>query len=88
MCMGIPMRIVAIDGFSARCEAKGVERTATLLMLDPAELAVGDHVVVHLGHAIEKISAERAADAWAIYDQMLAAEVAAGSAPGGPVGTG
>jgi hydrogenase expression/formation protein HypC len=86
--MGIPMRIVAIDGFSARCEAKGVERTATLLMLDPAELAVGDHVVVHLGHAIEKISAERAADAWAVYDEMLAAEAAAGGGSHGPAGTG
>lgn len=74
MCMGIPMQIQAIDGFVARCEAKGVERDATLLMLGPEEVAVGDYVVVHLGHVIERIDAERAAEAWAIYDEMLAAQ--------------
>jgi hydrogenase expression/formation protein HypC len=43
-------------------------------MLGHDEVAVGDYVVVHLGHAIERIDAERAAEAWAIYDEMLAAE--------------
>jgi len=81
MCMGIPMRIVEINGFAARCEAKGVEREVSLLMLDPDGLAVGDFVVIHLGHAIEKISAERAADAWSVYDEMLAAESAAAVEP-------
>jgi hydrogenase expression/formation protein HypC len=75
------MRIVEINGFGARCEAKGVEREVSLLMLDPEDLAVGDFVVIHLGHAIEKISAERAADAWSVYDEMLAAEAAAEPAP-------
>ncbi|MBK1630317.1 hydrogenase assembly protein HypC [Thiohalocapsa halophila] len=74
MCMGIPMQIQAIDGLVARCEAKGVEREATLLMLGPDEVAVGDYVVVHLGHVIERIDAERAAEAWAIYDEILAAQ--------------
>jgi hydrogenase expression/formation protein HypC len=76
MCIGIPMRIIAIDGLVARCEAKGVERDATLLMLGADAVAVGDYVVVHLGHAIERIDAERAAEAWAIYDEMLAAQPA------------
>lgn len=83
MCMGIPMQIQAIDGLAARCEAKGVERDVSLLMLDPDDLAVGDFVVVHLGHAIEKISPERAADAWSVYDEMLAAEAEAGTGQGG-----
>lgn len=73
MCLGIPMQIRSINGLAARCEAKGVERDVSLLMLDPDELAEGDFVVVQLGHAIEKISAERAAEAWAVYDEMLAA---------------
>ena len=73
MCMGIPMRIVEIDGLLARCEAKGVEREASLLMLEHEELAVGDYIVVHLGHAIDRVTPEQAADAWAIYDEMLAA---------------
>jgi hydrogenase expression/formation protein HypC len=71
--MGIPMRIVAIDGLLARCEAKGIEREASLLMLEHERLAVGDYVVVHLGHAIDRVTPEQAAEAWTVYDEMLAA---------------
>ncbi|MBK1722267.1 HypC/HybG/HupF family hydrogenase formation chaperone [Thiocystis violacea] len=78
MCFGIPMEVKSIEGFTARCEAKGVEREASLFMLQHEEVAVGDYVVVHLGYAINKVTAEEAAAAWEIYDEMLAAE-----APGG-----
>lgn len=74
MCLGIPMQIQAIDGLVARCEAKGVTREVSLLMLAEEGLAVGDFVVVHLGHAIDRATAEQAAAAWALYDEMLAAE--------------
>ena len=73
MCMGIPMRVVAIDGLLAHCEAKGVEREASLLMLEHEGVTVGDYVVVHLGHAIDRVTPEQAAEAWTIYDEMLAA---------------
>ncbi len=78
MCLGIPMRIEEIQGFNARCEAKGVERDVSLFMLQHEELVPGDFVVVHVGYAIQKISPQEARSAWEIYDQMLAAE--AGSA--------
>ena len=74
MCLGIPMRIQSIDGLIARCEAKGVEREANLLMLSADGIEVGDYVVVHLGYAMDKVSPEEAAAAWEIYDQLLAAE--------------
>jgi hydrogenase expression/formation protein HypC len=70
------MQIRSIDGFLARCEAKGVERDANLLMLGHEDLAVGDYVVVHLGYAVDKVSAQEVVTAWEIYDQMLAAEEA------------
>lgn len=76
MCLGIPMQIRSIDGLLARCVAKGVEREANLLMVEHEELTVGDYVVLHLGYALNKVSAEEAAVAWEIYDQMLAAEAA------------
>ncbi len=76
MCLGIPMQIRSIDGLLARCEAKGVEREVNLLMLEHEDLTVGDYVVLHLGYALNKVSAEEAAAAWEIYDQMLAAEAA------------
>ncbi|MCG7907033.1 MAG: HypC/HybG/HupF family hydrogenase formation chaperone, partial [Candidatus Thiodiazotropha taylori] len=51
MCLGIPMQIKEIDGFTARCEAKGVEREVSLFMLQHEELAADDFVVVHVGYA-------------------------------------
>ena len=74
MCLGIPMQIRSIDGILARCEAKGVERVANLLMLEPEVVEVGDYVVVHLGYATDKVTAEAATAAWEIYDEMLALE--------------
>jgi hydrogenase expression/formation protein HypC len=65
------MQIRAIDGLLARCEAKGVEREANLLMLEHEGLGVGDFVVVHLGYAVDRVTPEEAAAAWEIYDQML-----------------
>ena len=72
MCLGIPMEIKSIDNFSARCEAKGVERDISLIMLQHEELQPGDYIVTHLGNAIEKVTKEDAVAAWKIYDEMLA----------------
>lgn len=74
MCLGIPMQIESIDGFTAHCEAKGVRRDVSLFMMQEEPLSVGDFVVVHVGYAIQKISPQEAQTAWDIYDQMLAAE--------------
>ena len=71
MCLGIPMQIKSIEGYTARCEAKGVERDVSLFMLQEEPLAVDDFVVVHVGYAIQKISQDEAQTAWEIYDQML-----------------
>jgi hydrogenase expression/formation protein HypC len=68
------MQIKEIDGFTARCEAKGVERDVSLFMLQHEELKPDDFVVVHVGYAIQKLTAQEARSAWEIYDQMLAAE--------------
>jgi hydrogenase expression/formation protein HypC len=68
------MEIQVIDGFNARCAAKGVERDVSLFMLQHEELSPGDFVVVHVGYAIQKVTAEEAATAWEIYDEMLERE--------------
>ncbi len=71
MCLGIPMQIKSIEGYNARCEAKGVERDVSLFMMQEEPLNIDDFVVVHVGYAIQKISAEEAQTAWELYDQML-----------------
>jgi len=72
MCLGIPMRINTMDGFIARCEAKGVEREVNLFMLQHEDLKPQDYVVVHAGYAIQKITPQEAQATWEIYDQILA----------------
>lgn len=73
MCLGIPMRIQSIEGFVARCEAKGIERDVSLFMMQGEALAPGDYVVVHVGYAIQKVTPQDARTAWDLFDQMLAA---------------
>jgi hydrogenase expression/formation protein HypC len=72
------MQVTHIDGLEARCEAKGRVCTVNLMLLLGEELQPGDFVVVHTGHATERISPERAHDAWSLYDEMLAAQAGAG----------
>jgi len=74
MCLGIPMQIIEIDGFNARCEAKGIERDVSLFLMQGEEMQRGDFVMVHVGYAIQKMSREEAHSAWELYDEMLAAE--------------
>jgi len=72
MCLAVPMKITAIDGFQCTCEAKGIEREVSLFMLQHEKLELGDHVLVHVGYAIQKVSEEEAADSWALFDEVLA----------------
>ena len=74
MCLGIPMQIKSIDGFMARCEAKGVERDVSLFMMQDDKLEVDEFIVVHVGYAIQRISPQEAQTAWELYDEMLAAD--------------
>ncbi len=71
MCLGIPMQIRSIDGFTACCTAKGVQRDVSLFMLQDSDVAVNDFVVVHVGYAIQKITPQEAQTAWELYDRML-----------------
>ena len=72
MCLAIPMQITQVDGFSARCEARGVQRDITLFMLRDELPTVGDFVMVSMEQAVRIVSAEDAALSWELYDQILA----------------
>jgi hydrogenase expression/formation protein HypC len=74
MCLGIPMQVVSVDGFIARCEAKGVERDVNLFMMQDERVEIGEFVMVHVGYAIQKMTEQDARSAWEVYDQMLGEE--------------
>lgn len=74
MCLAVPMKIMAIDGFLCTCEARGIEREVSLFMMRDDGLQLGDNILVHVGYAIQKVSEQEAAESWQLFDQMLAAE--------------
>ncbi len=76
MCLAIPMQISHIEGFNARCTAKGVQREASLFLLQDEDVKVGDYVLIHVGYAIQKISEQDAQTAWELFDEMFEREVA------------
>ncbi|MDP2902901.1 MAG: HypC/HybG/HupF family hydrogenase formation chaperone [Methylovulum sp.] len=71
MCLAIPMQITHIDGFNARCAAKGVVRDVSLFLLQDEPVQKGDYILIHVGYAIQKICEEDALSTWELLDQML-----------------
>jgi hydrogenase expression/formation protein HypC len=71
------MRVVEVDGLNARCEAKGVERTVSLFMMQHELVEPGDMVMVHVGYALQKMTEAEARSTWELYDQILEQEDAA-----------
>jgi hydrogenase expression/formation protein HypC len=68
------MQVQSVDGFIARCEAKGVERDVNLFMMQGEAVEPGDYVMVHVGYAIQKMTEAEAVSTWELYDEILAAE--------------
>ena len=75
MCLAIPMQITQIDGFMARCAARGVTRDVSLFLLQDETIQIGDHVLIHVGYAIQKITTEEALSTWELLDQMSELEI-------------
>ena len=81
MCLAYPMRVTEIDGLAARCEAKGIERVVSLVLLQEQAVQVVDFVIVHRCTAIGTVPPEEAQHAWALLDELLALESAAQPKP-------
>lgn len=69
MCLGVPGQIVAIDGSTAVVDFWGVRRKVALDVVDE-EVALGDHVLVHVGFAIRRIAPEDLAETLAFFEAM------------------
>ncbi len=72
MCLAIPMQVKTIEKFQCVCEARGIEREVSLFMMQGEDVVPGDFVLVHVGYAIQKISADDAAESWQLFDEILA----------------
>lgn len=73
MCIGVPMRIVGIEGEEAMAEMDGVRRPASLMMLDEA-VVLGDYVIVHAGFAIARLDPAEAEETLSLMRQAFRPE--------------
>jgi hydrogenase expression/formation protein HypC len=72
MCLALPARVVALAAdHQASIDLGGVRKTVSV-ELTP-EVAVGDYVIVHVGHAIGVIDAEEAERTLALFAEMAQA---------------
>jgi hydrogenase expression/formation protein HypC len=74
MCLGVPGRITSIDGAIAVVDFGGVSRHVALDVVDEP-VAVGDHVLVHVGFAICRIAPEDLVETLAFFEAMTAGEL-------------
>lgn len=58
MCLGVPMKIVEMNGSSGLVESGGLKRKADLSLIKGAKR--GDYVLLHAGFAIEKVKEKEA----------------------------
>ena len=70
MCLGVPGRILSIDGMNATVDFFGVRRVIRLdIVNEPVQ--PGDYVLNHVGFAIHRIPEEEIGETLALFDTIL-----------------
>jgi hydrogenase expression/formation protein HypC len=70
MCLGVPGRIVAIDGEIATVDFWGIRRQVRLELVDQP-VAPGDYILNHVGFAIRRIPEADIDGTLALYEELL-----------------
>ncbi|MBW2410210.1 MAG: HypC/HybG/HupF family hydrogenase formation chaperone [Deltaproteobacteria bacterium] len=70
MCLAIPSKITKIENNMATIDVEGVQREASLLLLEDAR--VGDYVIVHAGFAIQKLDEAAARETLDLLREAIA----------------
>jgi len=73
MCLGVPGRVVSIEGNLALVDFWGVRRSVRLDIVDEP-VAIGDYILNHVGHAIRRIPAESIEETLAMYEELMAGD--------------
>ena len=73
MCLGVPGRVVEVEGFTAKVDFWGVKKKVRLETVD-VPVKLGDYVLVHVGYAIRRIPEEEAMETLALYDRLIKEE--------------
>jgi len=86
MCLGVPGRIVDIEGTSSVVDFWGVRRQVALDIVDEP-VVVGDYVLVHVGFAIRRIAAEDLDETLAFFEAMTSEDLEGLTPSAAPPGT-
>ncbi len=70
MCLGVPGRVLEIDGMNAVVDFFGVKKQLRLDIVDE-EVSVGDYVLNHVGFAIHRIPEDEIEETLALFDTIL-----------------
>lgn len=63
MCIGVPSKVIAVDGLMATVESLGLQRDVSLILMD-GTVELGDYLLIQVGNfAVEKIEPTRAREA-------------------------
>jgi hydrogenase expression/formation protein HypC len=70
MCLGVPGKVLHIDGMNATVDFFGVRKQVRLDIVDQP-VAVGDYVLNHVGFAIHRIPEDEIQETLALFDTIL-----------------
>ena len=70
MCLGVPGRVVEVNGPVATVDFWGVKRQVRLDLVDQP-VGVGDYILNHVGFAIRRIPEEDIEGTLALYEELL-----------------
>ncbi len=68
MCLGIPVKVMEVDGQSAVVDVGGARREISLLLLD--DVKAGEWVILHAGFAIQKMDEGEAEKTLALLREL------------------
>lgn len=70
MCLGVPGRVLTVNGLLATVDFWGVTREVRLELVDQP-VAPGDYILNHVGYAIRRIPEEDIQETLALYEELL-----------------
>lgn len=70
MCLGVPGKVIAIEGRAATVDFWGVQRTVYLDIVDEP-VSPGDYILNHVGFALRRIPESEVAATLELYEEIM-----------------
>jgi hydrogenase expression/formation protein HypC len=70
MCLGVPGKVLEVNGLEATVDFFGVKKLLRLDIVDEP-VAPGDYVLNHVGFAIRRIPPDEVGETLALFEQVL-----------------